>query len=130
MEINIVDKILTEVKSFEEKKQKLVGELRSEFPNLLKPLFDKSPKISYIKWSQYTPFFNDGDECTFSSYARYAEIMDVVGEELDYGDPAAKEIQKVLGSISDDLYKDLFGDHVEVSIHNDGTIEIKEFEHD
>lgn len=32
----------------------------------LKDIFDKFPEIKAIRWTQYTPYFNDGDACTFS----------------------------------------------------------------
>jgi hypothetical protein len=28
-------------------------------------LFDKFPEIHAVRWSQYTPYFNDGDACYF-----------------------------------------------------------------
>jgi hypothetical protein len=36
--------------------------------SVFKGLFDNSPALLAIKWSQYTPFFNDGDECVFGVY--------------------------------------------------------------
>jgi hypothetical protein len=70
----LIEKIKTELKAFEQKKADLVAELRKEFPNLLKDLFDKTDWIESIGWSQYTPYFNDGDACHFE-----------VNLDLDYG---------------------------------------------
>src|SRR5688572_125580 len=39
--------------------ERLVGEH-------LKELLAAHPKIEAVKWTQYTPYFNDGDPCVFS----------------------------------------------------------------
>jgi hypothetical protein len=44
---------------FREEAQELFKEVTKEF-------FETNPGITAIKWSQYTPYFNDGEECIFS----------------------------------------------------------------
>lgn len=44
---------------FREKATELFKEVTKEF-------FDKNPGITAIKWSQYTPYFADGDPCVFA----------------------------------------------------------------
>lgn len=39
----------------------------AEFAALLQPVMD-DPEIVRFGWEQYTPFFNDGDTCEFSSH--------------------------------------------------------------
>lgn len=46
------------VKSFQEQSQKL-------FKTVAKDFFDHNPGITAIKWTQYTPYFNDGETCEF-----------------------------------------------------------------
>lgn len=57
------DKLLEEReelnKRFQAKAQELFKETTKEF-------FDKNPGITAIIWTQYTPFFNDGESCVFS----------------------------------------------------------------
>jgi len=36
------------------------------FKKTTKNFFDSVPEIKAFYWSQYTPYFNDGDECVFS----------------------------------------------------------------
>lgn len=124
-----LEKIKQEMAAFEEKKNALVEELRKDFPTILKPLFEAHPTFYSIKWHQYTPYFNDGDECTFSSMANYADAFDEEGEELD-DMTSIEDFQEVLGEISDDFYRDLFGDHAEVTVYRDGTISVDEYDHD
>ena len=35
------------------------------FKTVTKEFFDKNPAITMITWNQYTPYFNDGEECVF-----------------------------------------------------------------
>jgi hypothetical protein len=46
-------------KRFQEKAQELFKETTKEF-------FEKNPGITAVIWTQYTPYFNDGDTCEFS----------------------------------------------------------------
>ncbi len=156
--MTIVEKITAELKEFEKKKQDFVAELKKEFPVMFAPLFAKSKKITSFGWSQYTPYFNDGDECTFGvnisdiningsdesdvdfldwrmKYVLNGEqkyIDQLAGnDKLDYDEYAiVQEIKEVLKSIPEDFFKDLFGDHIEVTVNADGTIETEEYEHD
>lgn len=62
------DKLLEEqadlTKRFQEKAQELFKETTKEF-------FDKNPAITAVIWTQYTPYFNDGDTCEFSVHEPY-----------------------------------------------------------
>lgn len=45
------------------------------------------PGIEAVKWQQYTPYFNDGEACTFRIYSAYVKIAGDEDEEAgDYGD--------------------------------------------
>lgn len=41
-----------------------------------------------------------------------------------------EEFESLLRTIPDDFYEELFGDHVKVTIHKDGRIDVEEYEHD
>jgi hypothetical protein len=45
-------------KDYEEKGKKALRTLISKF-------FELNPEVMYLYWIQYTPYFNDGEECTF-----------------------------------------------------------------
>jgi len=64
------------------------------FNSATKELFKNNPKLTSFAWSQYTPYFNDGEECTFG-VSRYYYKINQTDESLDVW--------------SDDL-KMLFGD--------------------
>lgn len=155
--MEILESIKTKLADIAKKKEELTAELRKDFAPMLKPLFDKSNgKIKSISWTQYTPYFNDGEECTFSVKLDYSfEINGENTEEIDALDwrirrhlqgetekyplqpewdielyKLVEEIQSVLSSIDDEFYKDLFGDHVRVTVNENGSIETEEYEHD
>lgn len=46
-------------------KAKFQAEAQGIFKDTMKEFFDKNPGITALKWTQYTPYFNDGDECVF-----------------------------------------------------------------
>jgi len=158
--MTVIEKIKAELKSFEEKKTAFLAELQKEFPTMFKELFEKSKRITSIGWTQYTPYFNDGDTCEFSinvddlyvngEYEDEIEWLDwrmkyilagdgdtdkykeqLKDKELDYEEyKVLCEFKSVLQSIPEEFYKDLFGDHVQVTIKSDGTINKEEYEHD
>lgn len=44
----------------------MVKSLKKDLKSVLKELFTTIPEIKSIYWTQYAPYFNDGDSCTFS----------------------------------------------------------------
>jgi len=84
------DKLLEEqadlTKRFQEKAQELFKETTKEF-------FDRNPGITAVIWTQYTPYFNDGDPCTFSVGDPYFTNAD--GDQFDdiasYGEYEGEE---------------------------------------
>ena len=69
-------------------KQNEISKLKAEaqqmasdaFDEFCKQIFEKHPKIESFGWTQYTPYFNDGDTCTFSANTNYISIN---GEYVD-----------------------------------------------
>jgi hypothetical protein len=153
-----LEKIKAELEAFEEKKKLFVEELRKEFPTMFSELFEKTDKITSFGWTQYTPYFNDGDTCEFSVNASYPYINGENIEDHDWYDwrvnrqlkgdnrfdkdiannkdldvescKIVNEFISVIESIPEDFLKDLFGDHAMVTISNDGSVVVDEYEHD
>lgn len=46
-------------------KAKFQAEAQGLFKDTMKEFFDKNPGITALKWTQYTPYFNDGEPCEF-----------------------------------------------------------------
>lgn len=69
MEVSKFDSIEKAVTEKKAELDALMAEFRDkmkvEFTNITKAFFEETG-IAMICWTQYTPFFNDGEECTFS----------------------------------------------------------------
>jgi hypothetical protein len=146
--MSTLESVKQKINAIKKQKEELTAELRKDFAPMLKPLFEKSNgKIESITWNQYTPYFNDGEECEFSTNFDYFSIngeniddIDALDWRIKYhleGDKEkielyglVEEFKELLNSIDNEFYKDLFGDHVEVTVKADGTVETEEYEHD
>lgn len=93
-----------------------------------KEVFKKFPDLKSFAWTQYTPYFNDGDVCVFEVYRHYPYLNG--SDDQEYDSAEADEISKLLGAFEEDDLKAAFGDHVKVTIHRDGKVETEDYEHD
>jgi hypothetical protein len=182
-------KIAAARKQMEETAKGLFTEMSAE-------LFADNPQLISYSWTQYTPYFNDGDECIFRCQGDYPTVVIAVddgvlgynsnsgeleldGEELESAeeilrqfksmggveefkkngkvyafdkktntvtvngakiktydehrkvfDGLEKVVGKFLGAFEDEDMKTMFGDHMRVTVHSDGTIETDEYQHD
>ncbi len=114
-------------------------------------IFEMYPEVKSVSWRQYTPYFNDGEECTFSAHISdfgvngYDDYSDE-GEEgainvlaYDYkngrqytyyrGKEIHDAISDFLDQLDDDDYKTMFGDHAFVIVRKDEVI-VEEYDHD
>lgn len=133
--------------------QRVRQEFRLNAEKILKSEFKKifeNTRIKSIRWSQYTPYFNDGDECVFCvndpyfSESEYGDIDDGVDywigdmyklkrNENNFTSNEIQMLSELNDFIMDDemstILNDIFGDHVEViaTIHG---FDCKEYEHD
>lgn len=154
--MNALESIKQQLREFEQKKKEIVEQLREEFPKILMPIFEKTDKIDNISWTQYTPWFNDGDTCEFSvnldikvngkyaddldwydwkvvEYVNEGKYVEDVRKHSEWDQVACMAVhafRESLETIPEEFYFDLFGDHVQVTCHRDGTIKVEEYEHD
>ncbi len=110
-------------------------------------VFAAHPDVIGIRWTQYTPHFNDGEACVFgvneleflfspdSGIAKKAKAKSSVFDLGDgwlsgYGSAAAK-FHPVFGTerLDEDILEGL-GDGVRITIHRDMKMEIDEYDHD
>lgn len=114
---------------------------KKEFKGISEEIFTAYPDVKALGWTQYTPYFNDGDACVFG----YGEMHVCFGDSDPtdtfydwedgemYGDtkkkfPLIAEFNSVL-SRSEDMLLEMFGDHVSVTVTPEG-IQVDEYEHD
>jgi hypothetical protein len=112
-----------------------------------KEIFSAYPKLASVGWTQYSPHFNDGDECTFrANVDSYSIYLNGVNPDYgsDYSDedegeeelPAelfeeiADEVSEFLSGFEDEDFASLYGNHVRVTVRRDGKTDIDEYDHD
>lgn len=118
-------------------KAQLAEALKPELAEQARAVF-ADERIRAIRWTQYTPYFNDGDPCIFR--VNQDSCLDIgTGEFQDsyscaLGEKESAPVRAFERFIAQDelseVFKDAFGDHVEVTIKRDGTVETEEYEHD
>lgn len=138
-----IEQFNEKINAFEQQKKALIKSLKKDFKSVLKELFTTVPEIKTLYWTQYTPYFMDGDACVFSMNDIIVsncdtEFVDYPEDIFGYADkeetqrlwacyvssvgkyvknPEHKELIKNVAQAfydSEDLIKEVFGDHVRV----------------
>lgn len=136
----IVEEFNRFYKEFQEKAQ---GALKEAF----KAFFDANPTVKSIRWTQYTPYFNDGDECIFGRNEFFYSLTDSpegdADEEEDgdwkYPSPYNRErtpedeavsaFEGLMAQIPNEVWEQTFGDHCQVIARREG-FDTEEYEHE
>jgi hypothetical protein len=148
--------ILGDLQAAREALDTIIGKIRDAgatgFAQLAAPIFDAHPELESFRWTQYTPYFNDGDECSFGVNSDYVDINDTeetsTAEETGfcinpeetrwshrkYGrepnpNKAAVAIGKLLRGLGDEALRAMFGDHVEITVTRN-QVKVERFDHD
>lgn len=126
---------LTKMKAECEAKIQAEGKsiLRDEF----KVFFDAHPTVTKVRWTQYTPYFNDGDECVFTVHADCElafgdddELQDAWDrKDRDAVAPIYKAARQLVDGVPDEVMEAVFGDHAEITATRDG-FDVEEYQHD
>lgn len=141
MDKSYFDNAKAQIKIFREKMR---DEGKEFFSGCAKELFSTHPILDYFSWTQYTPYFNDGDPCEFSAHTDYPAIGLVGAEETEDEDeedyfsadetsPEAVAWRAVTGFLSkfdDDDFQLMFGDHAKIVVSRSGGVDIQEYSHD
>jgi len=149
-----IEKVKGKIDAIKKQKEELIEELRGEIWPIFRHIFENSEgQIKQLSWPQYTDHWNDGEECTFSVHTDIDYNILINGESVEenktYQDRVfadrvwipnpdcnlllrglIEEFVEILEMIPSEFMKDLFGDHVLVTINNNGTITTEEYEHD
>jgi hypothetical protein len=133
-----------------EKQEALRQQMREQGKTLiadaLKEVFEKHPELLAVRWAQYTPYFNDGDACTFrvnDADLRFAFTDDNEDatdgfidsdyylekkEEKEKWSAAAEDIANI--TAHEDILLETFGNDQEITVNRDGSTEQEEYSHD
>lgn len=91
-------------------------------------LFAEYPILESFGWKQFTSYYNDGDSCDFTVWGCDPLINGASCDELrPYDKNLVKRLHQLIESIDEDDMRRGFGDHVQVTIHREGPVEIEEF---
>ncbi len=119
----------------DERKKIVQAEGQKAISEAFRQLFEAHPRLESVTWAQYTPYFNDGDACTFSLHGIREAVFDgKEDEDPCWGDDEhgikepLRELEKALEGLGDSMEL-IFGDHVQVKATR-GGFEIEEYEHD
>lgn len=100
----------------EELKKAHLEKSKAMFTAVAKKVFDKHPILESFSWTQYTPYFNDGDECVFSANIDYLSIndeefgsgkMEEINTEYGEYDPATRSYPNKKETPNPDFNKNL-----------------------
>ncbi len=78
--MNKLQELKQQQKELKEIKNQILEKSNEVFDEFCKDIFTKSPRLISFGWSQYTPYFNDGDTCVFSVNTDYLYIN---GQSVD-----------------------------------------------
>lgn len=158
-QISDIEKLFDDMnKEMAELKKVYQTKAQEIFKLAFKQFFESNPEVNVVGWRQYTPYFNDGEACIFRSLADYAFVSNAKDytdiqygnyegddesvwiDDPDYGEyneeaipnaVAANSIalRKMLGKIDNDVFLEMFGDHVRVFATREG-FDVQEYDHD
>lgn len=106
-------------------------------------VFASHPCLTAVRWVGFTPYFNDGDPCYYSS--RHSDFKASFNDEDDWREEwgysckdeehkntpegkAGLAVRKVLEEFDSDDMKAVFGDHCQVTVTQEG-FKVKEYTH-
>lgn len=68
--MSVIEPLLAEVrdltKKMKEAKANLVEKIKPQFHDIFKPFLEKYPEVKELRFTAYTPYFNDGEPCEYS----------------------------------------------------------------
>ena len=108
------DQIMTDVRIMHEVNEEIKRRIRDQFTLTLSNILQACPSIVAISWCQYTPYFNDGDECTFRvsgpsiALSHDRPIVEYVTESIDCpldGEVTSAQLSELIKTNSDDLFE-------------------------
>lgn len=118
----------------------LISEIAPDVGEMLGAWLREHPGVESLRWTQYTPYFNDGEACIFSvqtvcliPHGADLENKDPwdYADSKDISDEDRESFQNEIAHLFefDDVMLDAFGDHVSVTVRADSVV-TEEYSHD
>lgn len=98
----------TLISEFDAAKKEFANRAQSFMKEAFKKVFDNHPEITAFVWTQYSPYFNDGEECVFG--VNEVSFTNLPEEELGdiYGGEYTGERDDVADSYGDNSESEFF----------------------
>jgi len=112
------------------KEAKLV--MKQAFKEITDQLFIENPLLTQFSFTCYTPYFNDGDTCTYRVGVDYPGINEEDEEIWGKDNPlymVSEKVKDCLNNFDEEDYMEMFGDHCKVIVKKD-SVEVEEYQHD
>ena len=96
-------------------------------------LFESQPDLQSFSWTQYTPYWNDGDVCTFGANIEDPGINGSDPYDDDVDQKLSVAVFEFLSAFSEESLEDMFGDHCEITVKRTNgkpNVTVDEYEHD
>lgn len=126
--MKLLEEIINEDERYASKVKELTASLKeSFFETLFKDIFEKHPTLDSFAWTQYSPYFNDGEPCIFRVHG-----INEINEEYTYNSKYSfkEELEIRHESVPKDYYERMFGDGYKITVRSNGTIDIEDYDHD
>jgi hypothetical protein len=81
--MSIADDLKSVTIEAKEAKKAMKRRLQVSFNDAAQAFFDKAPEGTTITWAQYTPYFNDGDACTFRVGSTEVRFKPLEGDDKE-----------------------------------------------
>lgn len=83
-----MEEMIAEIKEKQAEIKRLQKELQEKsskiFLSAFKKLFEENPRLTSFSWTQYTPYFNDGDTCYFAAHTDYIYVNGEDASDSDW----------------------------------------------
>jgi hypothetical protein len=129
-----ISKLREANEEFNKMKESYRDKISESFVKVIVEHLALTDNLTQVHWTQYTPYFNDGDTCyfrvNFDLYyiEEWCEDNDI--ELTDNDRSIINLIEEVVNSVDDEMMMLLFGDHSKVTITKEGDVTIDHYEHD
>ena len=107
--------------------------LSVEFSAYFREVFARHPVLEAVRWEQYTPYYNDGESCTFRVYGSEPDVRFVGSSDFEStaeGEMSTAEKERAVEDLCDSFFPlanqepeaflEMFGDHARVTATRDG----------
>lgn len=90
-------KALYAQRQIQEAQEVMAGAIKEALAEGTAALFEKYPFLGAIGWTQYTPYFNDGDACVFSTSFTWPglnSVLDVENEDVSTDEDGGEDFAR------------------------------------